>query len=306
MPLAHLHLLHLHPSTPLTPIISTLANASPPPLTLSRVVRWIIAPTDPSLDATTLLHTPWDLLYISLSPSLPDSLTNNSTQILSLYTLQVGIPKRLLEDFAKRNQALLHPNPDNVPKLSSKLHAASQPRMNQHSAQNLELEPALWDWIQRFSASHDSSGSGSAAGRGGVSMLNLLKFKPGKEAKESYLRYGKAFGERIGSSRGGNAKLVGNVVPSAGVSGPASSRTEAKEWAGAKGVGGEGKEDWDEFALAHYPSIEHFADMLASEDYQEVNLRDRVPSLRDTCILCTSEIAVEEILRAQGARGSKL
>jgi hypothetical protein len=141
-------------------------------------------------------------------------------------------------------------------------------------------------------------------------MLNLLKFKPGKEAKESYLRYGKAFGERIGSSRGGNAKLVGNVVPStggSGVSGPAGSETEAKEWAGVKGVGGEKeKENWDEFALAHYPSIEHFADMLASEDYQEVNLRDRVPSLRDTCILCTSEIAIGEILRAQIGRGSKL
>lgn len=46
-------------------------------------------------------------------------------------------------------------------------------------------------------------------------------------------------------------------------------------------------------ALAHYPSLEHFADMLAGEDYQAVNKRFRVGSLRDTCILCTSEIDVE-------------
>lgn len=112
-----------------------------------------------------------------------------------------------------------------------------------------------------------------------MSMLNLLAFKPSMHA--SYLTYGKAFADSIGSTRGGNAKLVGNVVDPLQVKG----------------------EGWDEFALAHYPSILHFADMLASEDYQAVNLKYRVPSLRDTCILCTSEIDIEEIL---GSKGSKL
>ena len=96
-------------------------------------------------------------------------------------------------------------------------------------------------------------------------MLNLLAFAEGKKA--DYLQYGKAFAESIGSRRGGNAKIVGNVI---------------------------GKKDgWDEMALAHYPSILHFADMLASEDYQEVNHKYRVGSLRDTCILCTSELSEE-------------
>jgi hypothetical protein len=48
-------------------------------------------------------------------------------------------------------------------------------------------------------------------------------------------------------------------------------------------------------ALAHYPSIHHFADMLASEDYQAVNQKFRVPSLKDTCILCTTELGIENI-----------
>ena len=47
-------------------------------------------------------------------------------------------------------------------------------------------------------------------------------------------------------------------------------------------------------ALAHYPSILHFADMLASGGYQEVNRRFRVPALRDTFILCTTEVGLEE------------
>jgi hypothetical protein len=53
-------------------------------------------------------------------------------------------------------------------------------------------------------------------GKGAMSMLNLLAFHPGKEAHESYLRYGKAFGESIGKKRGGNAKIVGKVVKNYG------------------------------------------------------------------------------------------
>ena len=52
-------------------------------------------------------------------------------------------------------------------------------------------------------------------------------------------------------------------------------------------------------ALAHYPSVEHFADMIASEDYQAANRRWRLPSLKDTCILCTSEI---ELGGGEGSR----
>lgn len=50
---------------------------------------------------------------------------------------------------------------------------------------------------------------------------------------------------------------------------------------------------WAQVALAHYPSLGHFADMIASEDYQAVNRRYRIPSLKDTCILCTSEVEIE-------------
>ena len=61
----------------------------------------------------------------------------------------------------------------------------------------------------------------------------------------------------------------------------------------AQGTQGEDTSGWEEIALAHYPSIRHFVDMLASEDYQEVNHKDRLPALRDTCILCTTELAPE-------------
>ena len=43
-------------------------------------------------------------------------------------------------------------------------------------------------------------------------------------------------------------------------------------------------------ALAHYPSLAHFANMIGSEDYQQANREWRVPSLKDTFIMCTTEL----------------
>jgi len=111
-------------------------------------------------------------------------------------------------------------------------------------------------------------------------MLNLLAFNPGK--KEQYLKYGAAFAKTVGSKHGGDAKVVGNVVS------------------------GQGKEEgWDEIAIAHYPSVQHFAAMLGSRDYQEVNHKYRLGALKDTCILCTMEIGDDGELAGKGW-GAKL
>jgi hypothetical protein len=166
------------------------------------------------------------------------------------------VPSRLLNDFEVKNKRLLKPEKGDVPALTGSL---DKPRISD-SAQGLEMSPELRSWIEKdFST--------TAEGQGAVSMLNLLAFKPGM--KDSYLHYGSEFAKSIGSRRGGNAKIVGSVIEE-----------------------GDEKTGWDEVALAHYPSIWHFADMLASEDYQAVNQKYRVPSLRDTLILCTSELGL--------------
>lgn len=140
------------------------------------------------------------------------------------------------------------------------------------SSQSLELSEGLEKWIQ---------GLGGKEKESAVSMFNLLAFNPGM--KDEYLKYGAAFAKTIGSRHGGNAKIVGNVVKS-------KDGGDEAEWDASN-------DGWDEIALAHYPSIMHFREMLMSEDYQEVNHRHRVGSLRDTCILMTSEIEVEEVGR---------
>jgi hypothetical protein len=171
----------------------------------------------------------------------------------------------------------LHPDPSSIPKLK---HTSPEASKTTTSSQNLELSAGLESWIQQLVPKESKSA---------VSMFNLLAFVPGK--KEEYLKYGAAFAESIGSRHGGNAKIVGNVVKSDSTSTTSSSVVNASA------------DGWDEIALAHYPSILHFREMLLSEDYQTVNHKHRVGSLKDTAILMTSEIAVEDLVRGGGGGG---
>lgn len=257
MPLATVNLLALASSADLTSYLRDLRSSDVKPLVIAKPQRWIIKPE--KLSTTPLLSTQWDLLLIiPASQRIPASLTgSNRGRVAQHWSVTVGVPKAMYQGFEDRNAKLLKPHTASVPALTGSLH---KPRMAS-SAQGLELNEELRQWADSFTLGQQSA----------VSMLNLLAFHSGPEAHESYKKYGQAFAKSIGSKRGGNAKIVGKVVPQ-------------------QGTQGEDIQGWEEVALAHYPSIRHFVDMLASEDYQEVNHQYRLPALRDTCILCTSEL----------------
>lgn len=279
MPLCTLHLLALHDTTPnpILTFLSALKSANVSPLVVSRVIRWIILPSKLSTEHLLARNIQWDLLLVlPNTEALPPKLSN---LVQHHWSVTAGVPSRLIQDFASKNDKLLHPNPSTVPKSQDNLE-----KKTTQSSQSLELSEELNKWIQKF------VNSGAKEGKGAVSMFNLLAFNPGM--KQEYLKYGTAFAKSIGSRHGGNAKIVGNVTH---VNDEPITKASGSSVSSNGEVGG-GTDDWDEIALAHYPSILHFRDMLASEDYQEVNKRHRVPSLKDTCILMTSEIAVEQLL----------
>ncbi|CAA9957993.1 hypothetical protein CFE70_001551 [Pyrenophora teres f. teres 0-1] len=288
MPLCTLYLVALHKTTPnpILAFLSTLQSANTSPLVVSRVIRWIILPSKLSTERLLARNIQWDLLVVLPSPDpLPTELQK---LVQHQWSVTAGVPSRLVEDFSTKNEKLLHPNESIVPDVLEQ-----NDRKTTDSSQSLELSNELNKWIKTFVT------TGTKASRGAISMFNLLAFNPGM--KEEYLKYGAAFAKSIGSKHGGNAKIVGNATH---VNGSAITKAEESS-VGTNGELGDGKDDWNEIALAHYPSILHFRDMLSSEDYQEVNKMHRVPSLRDTCILMTSEIAIEELL-SEGKGGAKL
>lgn len=265
MPLATVHLVALASTSSIPAYLKALDSASIKPLVTSKVIRWVIKPEKLS---THLTNANWTLLFIlPATTSIPKQCLGED-HVIRHWSITAGVPKSLINGFQERNRRLLNPQPGDVPELTGSL---NKPKIVS-STQGLELNDELLAWSKGFKLGQN----------GAVSMLNLLSFKPGKEAHESYLRYGKAFSESIGSKRGGSAKVVGKVIPD-------------------QGSPDEDKYGWDEIALAHYPSIRHFTDMLASEDYQKVNHESRLPALLDTCILCTSELD-PELMTADKAR----
>ena len=257
MPLATVHLLALTDDATIPSYLKELRNASVKPLVVSRAIRWIIKPEKMSI--SKLLDTRWDLLIILPASSPLPSACLSKVLVANHWTITAGVPGSLINGFEDRNKGLLYPRKEDVPALTG---AMSNPKMA-GSTQGLELNRELFEWSKDFKL-----------GEGAMSMLNLLAFHPTKEAHDNYMVYGKAFAESIGKKRGGNAKIVGKVV-------------------GNQGTDSEDTSGWDEIALAHYPSIHHFTDMLASEDYQAVNHNNRLKALKDTCILCTSELDPE-------------
>lgn len=268
MPACAFHLLSLAPSINPQTFVQTLATTSIQPLTVARVVRWIILPTTNSTSSLLAQNIHWDILLVLPSvfplPPLIQQLVQHQ------WTIRAGIPRNIIQRLKEQNKRLLNPEKGDVPPLTG---ALQKPRVAQ-STQALEMNTELRKWVERF---------GKQEGAGAVSMLNLLAFKPGK--KQDYLKYGAEFAGSIGSSRGGNAKIVGTVIH-------------------FEGEGGEEDDDkcWDEVALAHYPTIYHFADMLASDDYQEVNQKYRVGSLEDTFILCTTELEMYNLMKSNGSK----
>ncbi|KAI4194616.1 MAG: hypothetical protein LQ350_007671 [Teloschistes chrysophthalmus] len=279
MPVCSVFLLSLKTSIPT--FLAAVQATSPrlDPLVTAKVIRWIITPTSLSKESLLSPSSPWHVLVI-----LPGALTTLPEHLQPLienqWSIEAGIPSKLISTFSSTNHNLLHPSPVDVPPLTgSMVDSKTAP-----SAQSLELSGELRDWI-----------SGGKGPKGAVSMLNLLAFNPG--LKDQYLEYGKAFAKSIGSKRGGVAKIVGKVLPESCDDG----WDETLSFSASMFLQGEARiYRWawleltrSQMALAHYPSLEHFADMLAGEDYQAVNKRFRVGSLRDTCILCTSEVEVE-------------
>lgn len=85
----------------------------------------------------------------------------------------------------------------------------------------------------------------------------------------------------VAGKRGGNAKIVGNVVK------PPSNSASLNDSRGS--IDRPEQDWWNEISIVHYPSIRHFCDMLAGDDYQAINekYRLKVSSSAGRWVICS-------------------
>lgn len=207
MPLCTLHLVSLDGGPTRTrSFLSSLIAALPktendPVLLLAGTPqRWVIVPSRDSAGISDLRSTDWHaVVLLKGEQGLP---AQTRTHVKEEWTVIVGVPSRVVSGFAARNADFLRPKTDPIPLTGS----LDRPRLSE-SQQGLEATPELIEWAKGYD--EERKGTRGEETRA-VSMLNLLKFKAGK--KGTYQEYGKAFGESIGSKRGGVAKVVGAVT----------------------------------------------------------------------------------------------
>lgn len=287
MPVCALHLVQLADVSPsgvdkfLNSLLSSAASEFGV-VTVSKVQSPIIRPT--LVDHKILNDTPWTLLVVA-SGSAPDKLpTSLAAGIKSSYSVISGIPGKIVTNYDKISNGLRE-KASSEPLLEVKLDergdvipptnkSGGKAAATREDGQDLSLSPALLGLAKHLNH--------TARHHGPVSMLNLLHFHTDEGAVESYHEYGRRFAS-VAGRRGGNAKLVGIVI------------APLKEGqADSRGSGDRAKDDWwNECTLVHYPSINHFIDMSVDDEYQFINKEYRLKAIKDTALICTTEIDLE-------------
>lgn len=297
MPKATVHLIAIHPHTNVSTFLDQLRLTSfdePPYLLKARPCGWIQAPR--RLHRAQLTASAWDIFLVTRRPTLPAGL---AASLAAHISAPVAIPQDQLDALLSRAAAQPAPGKDTPPlppdwqpdhdhdhdhascpgpgygRRGSKFygqipsHEVLANLGRAEHAGELRLDHAM-AWF--LSSAEPASVRGSP-----VSLFNLFRYKDGDRAThEAYMR---GFREAFGTKAGARVRFMGEV--------------------GELGFEGEvhgGEEDgdaggWDEANLTQYDSVWHYAYMLSTEGYRELN-REKVEGLDDTCILLVSELAL--------------
>lgn len=289
MPVCALHLVQLQDASSegVDAFLHRLLQAASNPanfgvVTVSRVQAPIIRPT--LVDNQILNETPWTLLLViggAQAHALPSALTS---AVKTHYSLISGIPSKIVSNYDAISDRLRNVQP-RPPLLEIKLDdrgdvipptkSTSSLAPTRDDGQDLSLSPALLGLAKHLNH--------KVKHHGPVSMLNLLNFHTDPGAVESYHEYGRRFAT-VAGKRGGNAKLVGIVISPL-----------QDHQIDSRGKHDRSKQDWwNECTLVHYPSINHFIDMSVDDEYQYINKEYRLKAIRDTALICTTEIDLKK------------
>lgn len=254
-------------------------------VTISQVRSPIIRPT--LVDHEILNETPWTLLLVLSGSSAHDLPWSPRSSVKTLYSLVSGIPSKIVNNYSSISDKLRNAQP-RPPLLEIRLDykgdvviPPGQARVaTREDGQDLSLSPALLGLAKHLKH--------TAKHQGPVSMLNLLHFHTHDGAVESYHEYGRRF-VAVAGKRGGNAKLVGVIVDPLKEPLRDSRNDYTKhQW-------------WNECTLVHYPSIDHFIDMSLDDEYQFINREYRLKAIKDTALICTTELDLTKYRRVGSA-----
>lgn len=268
------HLFSLKPELSGDKVVSQLKTSTNQKVIITGVPHgWVHKPHKQDVDR--LLGHHWHLFVLTSASWEPLQLDPG---IEAHFSINVTVPEQQWKQLAPTHPASPAPYAPQLPRewieqptgdwIIPKQHVSGQTESNP-AAGVLKLDPPMADFL--------STALPAKVKQGPVSLFNLFQYRDGQSSIHD--QYMEDFKGSFGDSAGACVKFMGGV---------GSGLDEMKESEKQHETG-----KWQEANLTHYDSIYHYAYMLSTDMYQELN-KDKVRGLEDTCILLVSEV---EMLR---------
>lgn len=272
-----IHLLSLTPGVALDKVVSHLrANANQKILITGIPHGWVHRPH--KLNVNEFISHDWNLFILTTASSEP---MQPDPGVEAHIMINVTIPEEQWNQIVKPTSNKPHSIPQLPPEwLERSTKALHIP--NEHiTAQTTPNPPPGTLILDPPMARFLSTALPKPIQQKPVSLFNLFKYKNNDSAiHEQYMQ---DFKRSFGDSAGAHVKFMG-PVGQVSIAGTGDSL-------GPQSHGDGGSGGWQEANLTHYDSIFHYAYMISTDVYQELN-KDKVRGLEDTCILLVSEVEV--------------
>ena len=285
-----LQLFRLKPTTPLSAALQYLTNhaSSAPYVLKGRPHGWVHRPHNHNTDE--LLAHDWDLFLLAQNPLISELV--DGEMVAAQLSIRIEIPKDQFDALVKQKDSTPQPNPE-TPPLPEGWGEGIPSSAILPSNKDVPLEPGELR-LDASMADFLSTALPDKVKNSPVSLMNLFKYPNGSPT--IHQQYMSGFKSHFGSSAGATIKFMGPVRSSisyeetSDAALPAFS-TDDHGSAGAGRANVSESKLWDDANLVQYDSLWHYAYMLSTDVYKELN-REKVRGLEDTCILLVSEVEV--------------
>lgn len=219
-----------------------------------------------------LLAHRWNFFLLTKSASLPGTVG----EIVSAHvSIQVSIPREQYDQLESQVNTIPKPNLQTPPlpkewpeKGGIPTLAISKPTNEPLKVGELNLDPSMTEFL--------SNSLPNDVRNAPVGLFNLFMYPDGDSSVHEH--YMEGFRRDFGDAAGVAMKFMGPVRPDIIYDSSSAAKSEEKSRTG-----------WQDANLVQYDTIWHYAYMLSTTTYAELN-KEKISGLRDTCILLTSEM----------------
>lgn len=240
---------------------------------------WVLEPH--SVDAKSLLNHKWNLFILTRSSTEAVDLAAKDQEV-KLVKGGVSIPQAQYDQLLADINKPATPSKD-TPLLPREWNNGQTGRVPDRHVLPAKAGPLAPGELKLYdpTASFLSTTLTDAVRDKPVSLFNLFKYRNGDPSVHEH--YMQGFKEKFGPAAGAQLKFMGPVCSQPRSVDPQKPSSESVE----------SEMSWQDANIVQYDSIWHYAYMLSTDVYQELN-KEKIEGLDDTCILLISEVELRQ------------